>query len=72
MANTRRVEVTLKADDCIKCAACSSIAPEIFLINEVETAQIIRQPVTEEEITLCEAASSNCPVEAIFVRELQS
>lgn len=53
-------------DDCIRCAACSTIAPGIFRVLE-SGAHIIRQPASEVEVGQCEAAIANCPTAAISV-----
>jgi ferredoxin len=53
-------------EQCIRCASCSSIAPNIFYVGEI-AAHVIRQPVDEVELQQCEAAMGNCPTSAISV-----
>jgi ferredoxin len=53
-------------EQCIRCASCSSIAPNIFYVGDV-SAYILRQPVDEAELRQCEAAMGNCPTSAISV-----
>ena len=55
-------------DECLRCAACSSLAPGIIAMGE-RAAVIVRQPVTPEEITATEAALYNCPLLAIRKRK---
>ena len=54
----------IELDECIKCASCSSIAPEVFLVDD-SGAHILRQPANEQEVHQCEAAVINCPTDAI-------
>lgn len=51
--------------DCIRCAACSSIAPAIFFVDEDEGARVLRQPETDDEVEAAETAVANCPTAAI-------
>jgi ferredoxin len=48
---------------CIRCAACSSLAPEVFAIQH-ERAVVKRTP-RASELSLCDAATLNCPTGAI-------
>lgn len=60
------VQYTIRPNECIVCAACVSIAPEIFRIDDgADTAVIIRQPASAEEASEAQAAAAACPVEAI-------
>jgi ferredoxin len=53
-------------DTCILCSACESIAPDFFKVADDEEHDIVyKQPVTAEEIALCEEALEACPVESI-------
>ena len=53
-------------DQCIDCDLCRERAPEIFLRNDEGAHSFVgRQPVTEEEVLLCEDALDSCPVDAI-------
>ena len=56
--------VTVEDDECIRCAACSSIAPEIFQVVE-SGAYVVRQPVDDAEMSQCEVVVANCPMSAI-------
>jgi ferredoxin len=55
------------AGECLRCGACSTLAPGIIAMGET-TAVVVRQPVTAEEVALTEAALFNCPVLAIRKR----
>jgi ferredoxin len=55
-------------DECLRCAACSSLAPDIIAMGE-RAATFVRQPATPEEITATEAALFNCPLLAIRKRK---
>jgi ferredoxin len=57
---------TVDIDDCIRCAACSSIAPAIFRVAE-SGAYVIRQPIDRIELAQCETAVVNCPTSSIKV-----
>jgi ferredoxin len=51
---------------CIRCAACSSLAPGVFDVREGR-ARVLRLPRPSEG-SLCEAALLNCPTGAIRAR----
>ncbi len=52
--------------NCIDCDLCRESAPEFFGRDEDEGLSIvIKQPVTDEEIDLCQEALEGCPVQAI-------
>jgi len=55
------------AGDCLRCGACSSLAPGIIAMGET-SAIIVRQPETPEEIAATEAALFNCPMLVIRKR----
>ncbi len=51
---------------CVECDACRDSAPAFFRRNEDIGMSIVhRQPVTIDEIHLCEEALSACPTESI-------
>lgn len=52
--------------ECIVCTVCSEIAPNHFRLAASEDHDIcFRQPRTDAERDVCEAARAECPVEAI-------
>ena len=52
--------------NCIFCNLCIEVAPAYFKeSNEGDHDIVIRQPVTEEEISLFEEAKVQCPVDSI-------
>ena len=55
--------------DCIGCDHCSNLAPRHFTADEELFAYVSKQPVTPEEIALCEQALEDCPVSAIGKRD---
>ncbi len=53
-------------DMCIDCDQCRQDAPDFFTREDNGGySYVTRQPVTAEEIRLCEAAVDGCPIEAI-------
>ena len=51
---------------CIDCDLCRERAPEMFFRNDEEAHSYVgRQPVTPEEVEICEEALDSCPVDAI-------
>ena len=52
------------AEACVRCGACSSLAPMVFAMD-AERSRVARQPETAEEQRLAEAALLNCPTAAI-------
>jgi len=50
---------------CISCGQCVDIAGNFFVENKDGGMYVKAQPVSAEEIALCEQAISSCPVEAI-------
>jgi ferredoxin len=57
-------EYSVTAAKCLRCGACSTLAPGIIAM-EAAAAAFLRQPSTPSEITAVEAALFNCPVGAI-------
>lgn len=57
----------VSAADCLRCGACSTLAPALFAMGE-RAVVLRRQPLTREEHRLAEAALCNCPVLAIRKR----
>jgi len=55
------------AGDCLRCGACSSLAPGIIAMGKT-SAMVVRQPATAAEIAATEAALFNCPMLAIRKR----
>jgi len=55
------------AGDCLRCGACSTLAPGIIAMGET-IAVVVRQPATAQEIAATEAALFNCPTLAIRKR----
>lgn len=58
--------VTVHAGGCIRCAACSSLAPEILRLD-VPATRALRAPRNDEERARCEVAARICPTGAIKV-----
>jgi ferredoxin len=67
MMSAARPVYSVLAKGCVRCAACSTLAPAIFAMGDA-TAFILRQPATEDEVALAEAALFNCPTLAIRKR----
>lgn len=59
------------AGDCLRCGACSTLAPGIIAMGET-AAIVVRQPAGAVEIAATEAALFNCPVHAIRRRTAAS
>ena len=51
--------------NCISCGQCVDIAGDYFTESSEGGIYVKAQPSSDEGITLCEQALSNCPVEAI-------
>jgi ferredoxin len=58
---------SIVADECLRCGACSSLAPGIIAMGE-RSAVVVRQPATVAELAAVDAALFNCPVLAIRKR----
>lgn len=51
--------------NCISCGQCVDIAADFFAESEDGGMYVKAQPVSDEQIEICEQALSSCPVEAI-------
>ncbi|WP_088224717.1 ferredoxin [Desulfosporosinus sp. FKB] len=51
--------------DCIGCASCESICPQVFRMNSFGIAEAYLNPVPQEIEKLAKDALNSCPVEAI-------
>jgi ferredoxin len=49
-------------EGCIACNVCYSGAPEFFAEDDYGNAYVKKQPITAEEIALCEEQMDACPV----------
>jgi ferredoxin len=58
--NTYRVDESA----CVRCGACSSLAPGVFAMD-AGGSRVARQPESDAETRLAEAALLNCPTAAI-------
>lgn len=54
---------------CIGCGLCVSDCPEVFVMNDENTADVIADPVPAEHKEACRSAAANCPVEAIKITD---
>jgi ferredoxin len=54
-------------EKCFRCATCSSLAPEVFAMEQ-DSARVVRQPQRPAERAACEAARIACPGFAIGFR----
>lgn len=52
-------------EGCIACNVCYSGAPDFFKEDENGNAYVGKQPVTAQEISLCEEQMDLCPVSSI-------
>jgi ferredoxin len=57
-------EFRVDARACVRCGACSSLAPGVFVMDAAGS-RVARQPETDAERRLAEAALLNCPTAAI-------
>jgi ferredoxin len=57
-------QVTVDVRVCVRCAACSSVAPRVFSVTS-KGARVVRQPETASERAACRAAAMICPTQAI-------
>jgi ferredoxin len=57
-------EYSIAAAECLRCGACSTLAPGIIAMGE-DAAMVVRQPATAAEHAAADAALFNCPVLAI-------
>lgn len=62
---------SVHVEGCVRCAACSTLAPGIFAMGE-EAAIVLRQPSTKQDVALAEAALFNCPLLAIRKRSIRA
>jgi ferredoxin len=53
-------------EQCIDCDLCRETAPAFFgRYDKGSYSYVTRQPATAADLSLCEEAKANCPVEAI-------
>ncbi len=53
---------------CIRCGLCPSICPEVFSLEDGESAHAITDPVPDELRLSAQEAANSCPVDAIDIR----
>jgi ferredoxin len=54
---------------CIGCGLCASDCPDVYAMNDENTADVIIDPIPAEQKDQCRAAAANCPVEAIKITD---
>src|SRR6185295_17956597 len=54
----------VRAEVCIRCAACASVAPGLFAVDR-GPARVLRAPETEAERLAARAAAVLCPTGAV-------
>lgn len=55
-------------EGCISCGLCVNVCPEVFKFNDENVSEVYKQPNTEQESAVREAANS-CPVSVIEIEE---
>ncbi len=53
---------------CIRCGLCPQICPEVFSLEEGESAHAITDPVPDDLRLAAQEAADSCPVDAIEIR----
>lgn len=53
---------------CICCGLCPSICPEVFSLEDGESARAITDPIPDEFRLAAQEAADSCPVSAIEIR----
>lgn len=56
-------------DKCISCGNCISSCPEVFAYDEINKAQVIKQPENQDEMDRTKNAANICPTQAITITE---
>lgn len=59
------MKVKVDKDKCISCGLCTNMCPNIFLMDEDNKSEVVKQPSTKEEEACAKEAIEACPVEAI-------
>lgn len=62
------MKAKVNKDLCIGCGACTTIAPDVFEIDDDGLAKVIKEELKEEKDDVIDASES-CPTEAIEVNE---
>lgn len=62
------MKAKVNKDLCIGCGACTTIAPDVFEIDDDGLAKTIKEEIEEEKDEVIDASES-CPTEAIEINE---
>lgn len=62
------MKVNVDNSMCIGCGACVGTCPEVFEISD-EGYAVVKEGVTEEQLSEAKNAANGCPVSAITVEE---
>ena len=52
---------------CIRCGLCPQLCPDVFSIEDGESAMAITDPVPEDCLVAAQTAANSCPVAAIRI-----
>lgn len=66
----RKLRISVDHDVCMGTAMCTTIAPEVFQLNEARQSEVVHPAGGTEEQIL--EAAENCPVSAITVEDAES
>jgi ferredoxin len=66
----RKLRISIDHDVCVGNAMCTTIAPDVFQLNEERQSEAVN-PAGDTEEQILEAAE-NCPVSAITVEDADS
>ena len=63
------MKATVNEETCIGCGLCVDTCPEVFEMNDENSAEAKADPVPSEAETTCREAAESCPVDAIEIAE---
>lgn len=63
------MKIEVNKDLCIGCGACTTIANEVFELDDDGLAKVIKKQIEDSEKEDVLDASESCPTEAIEVNE---
>jgi ferredoxin len=65
----KEMKAVVDQDLCIGCGICEGIAPEVFSLAAEPYAEVLQDPIAEENQEAAKEAAEECPEAAIAIEE---
>lgn len=61
------MKATIDRSGCIGCGLCAATCPDVFVMDDEGLADVIADPIPDDQIDCASDARDNCPVSVIDI-----